>query len=178
VVRGGLGVIDTLSVCNLYNDYSCITQLRTWLPAGIGNIMWIAPRYPCMQPFIPWYYGINRISSDYEKATYREALENYNNKNRNYVELYPGHACWIFDHFADKVDSCYGKELESLKKWKDTFHTDMFETTNENKSEILGIYESDPGKALHMLTDLTNGFAERALHETKEKLLRIKTSGR
>jgi dipeptidase len=176
--RSGLGVKDTLSVCNLYNDYSCITQLRNWLPAGIGNIMWIAPRYPCIQPFIPWYYGINRISSDYEKATYREALENYNNKNRHYIEMYPGHACWIFDDFADRADSCYGKEMRSLREWKVKVQTDIFETINEKESIIISTYRSDHDKALQVLTDLTNGFAERELNETKEKLLRMKTSGR
>jgi dipeptidase len=176
--RGGLGVRDTLSVCNVYNDYSCITQLRNWLPAGIGNIMWIAPRYPCIQPFIPWYYGINRVPSDYEKATYREALENYNNKNRNYIELYPGHACWIFDDFANQVDSSYGKESQSLRDWKGKFQADIFDTMNAKESEIIGMYESAHDKALQLLTDVTNGFAERALSETKEKLLRMKTSGR
>jgi hypothetical protein len=33
-----------------------------------------------------------------------------------------------------------------------------------------GGYKSDPDKARQMLTDLTNGFAEKALMETKEKL--------
>jgi dipeptidase len=176
--RAGLGVNDTLSVCNLYNDYSCITQLRSWLPSGIGNIMWIAPRYPCIQPFIPWYYGINKISSDYEKATYGEALENYNNKNRNYIELYPGHSCWVFDEFANKVDSCYGKEIKSIQEWKGKFQTDIFEAINEKERGVIRMYESTPDKARQALTNLTNGFAERAFHETKEKLLRMKTSGR
>ncbi len=176
--RSGLGVRDTLSVCNLYNDYSCITQLRNWLPAGIGNINWIAPRYPCIQPFIPWYYGISKISSDYEKATYTEALENYNNKNRNYIGLYPGHACWVFDDLANKVDSCYGKEIQSLRAWKGKFQADIFETIHEKESTIAGIYRSNRDSAQQALTDLTNRFAERALHESKETLLRIKTGGR
>ena len=176
--RGGLGVRDTLSVCNVYTDYSCITQLRNWLPAEIGNIMWIAPRYPCIQPFIPWYYGINSISSDYEKATYREALENYNNKNRDYIALYPGHACWSFDDFANAVDSCYGKERKSLGDWKGKLQTDIFETISEKEGEVIRIHESDHDMALQVLTDLTNGFAERALNETKEKLLKMKNRGR
>jgi hypothetical protein len=50
--------------------------------------MWIVPRYPCMQPFIPWYYGINKISPDYEIATYTEALQNYNIKNKDLPVIY------------------------------------------------------------------------------------------
>jgi dipeptidase len=176
--RSGLGVKDTLTVCNLYNDYSCITQLRSWLPAEIGNVLWISPRYPCIQPFIPWYYGTKKISSDYEKATYADALENYNNRNRNYIELYPGHACWVFDDFANRVDSCYGRERESVRVWKSRFQTDVFETVKEQESKVVGTYESDRDGALQAVTDLSNGFAERVLHETKERLLLMKSHGR
>lgn len=168
--RNGFSVKDTMNVCNFYNDYACITQLRNWLPAGIGNISWISPRYPCIQPFIPWYYGINKISENYEKATYAEALENYNNKNRKYIEIYPGHACWVFDDFANYVDSCYGKENEGVREWKNNFQANVFKTINEKETEIINIYKTNREKSLQILTDLTNGLAEKVLAETKEKL--------
>ncbi len=176
--RSGLGVKDTLSVCNLYNDYSCIAQLRSWLPAGIGNILWIAPRYPCIQPFVPWYYGIDSISSDYEKATYTGALKNYVNKNRDYIGMYPDHACWVFDDFANEVDSCYGKEINSTRECKGKFQANIFEMVKEKEAKIIGMYESDRDRALQELTESTTGFAEKDLNETKEKPLRLKTDGR
>jgi dipeptidase len=176
--RSGLGVKDTLTVCNLYNDYSCITQLRSWLPAEIGNVLWIAPRYPCIQPFIPWYYGINTISSDYEKATCAEALANYNNKNRDYIGSYPDHACWVFDDFANRVDSCYGKEIGGIRAWKDHYQAHVFEAVKVTEAKIIHGYKSDQAGALRVLSDLTNGFAEGALNETKERILRMRTDGR
>jgi dipeptidase len=144
--------------------------LRSWLPAEIGNVLWIAPRYPCIQPFIPWYYGITKISPDYEKAPYEEALANYNNKNRNYIGLYPDHACWVFDDFANKVDSCYGKESTKIREWKGGFQREVFEAVNEKETTITELFKSDRAGALRALTDLTNAFAERDLRETKEKL--------
>jgi Mg/Co/Ni transporter MgtE len=92
--------------------------------------------------------------------------------------MYPGHACWIFDDFANRADSCYGKEMRSLREWKVKVQTDIFETINEKESKIVSTYKSDHDKALQVLTDLTNDLAERALNETKEKLSRIKTNGR
>jgi dipeptidase len=168
--RNGFSVNDTMNVCNLFNDYACITQLRNWLPAGIGNINWIAPRYPCIQPFIPWYYGINKISGNYEKASYTEALENYNNKNRKYIEIYPDHACWVFDDFANYVDSNYGKEIIAVKEWKKRFQANIFNSISEKESDIINTYKSNREKATQMLTDLTNGFADKVLIETKDKL--------
>lgn len=161
---------DTMSVCNGFNDYSCITQLRNWLPADIGNILWIAPRYPCVQPFIPWYYGINNISTYFENETYTNALKNYNVKEIDYKKKYPDHACWVFDDFATKIDSCYYDEIKSVKEWKVNFEMEILKTTKIIESEILNIYTSNPVKAKQMLTDLTNNFAEKVFNETKEKL--------
>jgi dipeptidase len=168
--------VDTLRVCNIYNDYSCITQLRSWLLADIGNIMWIAPRYPCIQPFIPWYYGITKISSDYEKADYMTALRDYNFKNKNYKTMYPDHACWVFDDFSAKVDSNYGKEIKSIREWKTKFEMDVLKTVKLKENEIINLYKSNPDKARQMLTDLTNNFAEKALTETQSKLIKLKIS--
>jgi dipeptidase len=175
--RTGLSVKDTITVCNLYNDYSCITQLRNWLPVDIANILWIAPRYPCLQPFIPWYYGINKIPDEYEKEPYREALGNFNNKNRDYFHLFPGHACWTFDDFANRIDSCYGKEIESVRKWKRTLQDDVLKTVDAKERDIAKLYTSDPGKARQILTALTTDFAERALRETKEHLVTVLPTG-
>jgi dipeptidase len=174
----GLHVNDSLNVCNIYNDCSSIWQLRSWLPAEIGNIVWIAPRYPCIQPFVPWYYGVTKISSVYEKATWQDALANYNNKNRNYIELYPDHACWVFDDFANKVDSCYGKEIGRLTTWKRNFQNDIFVTIKENEDRILKMYNSDHDETLRVLTEISNTLAERELRETRERFAEMNSGKR
>jgi dipeptidase len=172
--RTGLSVQDSMTVCNLYNDYSCITQLRAWLPPEIANVLWIAPRYPCLQPFIPWYYGINTTPAEYETATYREALANFNNKNRDYFHLYPGLACWAFDDFANRVDRCYGTQIESVRKWKRAFQDDVLNSVRTKERGIANLYKTDPGQARRMLTDITTDFAKRALRETQGQLVTLK----
>ena len=88
--------------------------------------------------------------------------------------MYPDLACWVFDDFANKIDSCYGKEIKSTSEWKKKFQENIFREMNEKEKEIISTYQSNREKALQMLTDLTNGFAEKVLAEIKDKLLRIK----
>jgi dipeptidase len=38
-------------ICNSRTDFGSVIQLRKRLPAGVGNVMWVAPRNPCCQPF-------------------------------------------------------------------------------------------------------------------------------
>jgi dipeptidase len=175
--QSALGINDTMSVCNLYNDNSCIVQLRSWLPPEIGDIAWISPRYPCLQPFIPWYSGIGKVSSDYEKEPYTQAIENFNRRNRDYITLFPDHACWSFDDFANMTDSNYVEEIESIKRWKTGFQTDVFKSVKETEARALKMYETDHDGALQIVTALSSGLAERALKETREGTLRIRTRG-
>jgi len=81
----------------------------------------------------------------------------------------------VFDDFANRVDSCYGRERESVREWKSTFQTDVFQTVKEQEAKAVTTYKSDRDGALQAVTDLSNGLAERVLHETKERLLAMKS---
>ena len=92
--------------------------------------------------------------------------------------MYPDHSCWVFDDYANKIDSCYTKEIKLLREWKNEFQRIVFDKVDGKEREIISAYESDREKALQMLTDLTNGFAEKVLAETKDKLQKMNTLNR
>ena len=92
--------------------------------------------------------------------------------------MYPDHACWVFDEYANKIDSCYGKEIKGVREWKNEFQRNVFDRVDEKEREMMSAYESDREKSLQMLTDLTNGFAEKVLAETKDKLQKMNTLSR
>jgi dipeptidase len=164
----------TTRICNQQTNYSCITQLRKWLPVDVGAVMWVAPRYPCIQPYIPWYYGIDKISPSYEKEDYRAAIANYLVKDKDFRSLYPSHGYWTFVDFASKINSCYGKQAPIVRQWKQAFQEDIFKVVQTQEKNIIDVYKINPADAQKMLTELTNGFAEKALSDTKKKLSELK----
>jgi dipeptidase len=160
----------TTCICNQKNTFSTVVQLRSWLPVDIGCVIWTAPRYPCIQPYIPWYYGINTIPAGYENESYEVALDNYLNKDRNFRELYPQAGYWIFRDFASQLESNYVDQIEEVRNWKQRFESDIFQTVSNREKRITGIYNSDPASARKRLTKITSSFAEKVLAETKKKL--------
>ncbi len=160
----------TTRICSKNNTFSTIVQLRSWLPVDIGCVLWTAPRYPCIQPYIPWYYGITEIPAGYENEEYELALENYLSKDRNYRGLYPDAGFWVFWDYASRADENYEEQIVSLKKWKQKFEYKVFHTVTIKEKRIARLYESDPAAARRMLTEITTFFAEKALLETKSKL--------
>lgn len=157
-------------ICNQKNTFSMIVQLRSWLPVDIGCVVWFAPRYPCIQPYIPWYYGINTIPAGYENESYEIALDNYLNKDRNFREIYPQAGFWIFRDYASYMDKNYADQIEEVKKWKHNIESKVFKTVAKKEKKIIRIYGSDPVSAQKMMTKITSSFAEKVLKETNKKL--------
>lgn len=50
-----------MPICSNTNQYGFVAELRNWLPADVGCILWLASRRPCSQAFIPWYCGIQQL---------------------------------------------------------------------------------------------------------------------
>src|SRR4030042_1557700 len=46
------------TLCVTRTQYSVVTQLRSWLPAEIGGVYWLALANPDIRVFRPWYSGI------------------------------------------------------------------------------------------------------------------------
>jgi dipeptidase len=58
------------SICSNTNQYGFVAQLRSEMPVEIGALLWIAPRRPCIQSFIPWYSGITKVPDGFGRNTY------------------------------------------------------------------------------------------------------------
>ncbi|MBN2613139.1 MAG: C69 family dipeptidase [Bacteroidales bacterium] len=157
-----------MRICSGHNTFGTILQLRNRLPVDIGCVLWVAPRHPCIQPYIPWYYGITDIPTGYENEDYNTALQNYLNKSRNMRETFPDAGWWAFWDFAEKTDKEYGKKIKSLKKKKEKFESDIFDDLEKKEKEITLIYEHDTVKARAMLTGLTGFYAGKALRNTRK----------
>ena len=159
-----------MRICSQTNRYGFVAQLRSWLPADIGNVWWIAPRRPCVQPFVPWYYGIKKIPSEYTWGDYKTALRIHFKPETQKKEFTDKAASVIFLKFAAKTDSNYAKDISAIRKYKQDFQTKEFLNQKAFETKVLQIYRSNPHKARQMLTQYTNQLAEKALHQTEKQL--------
>jgi len=56
-------------ICYATTDYGSVWQLRDWLPAGVGGVVWIAPSRPCSSTFVPFYAGITSVPTAWTSKT-------------------------------------------------------------------------------------------------------------
>ncbi len=88
------------TVCTYHTQASFVTQLRGWLPAPIGAVVWVSLRSPCSSVFVPWYGGVSSFPMPYVTGT---------------DTLKQGSAWWAFDNLAKVVDGRYAGTNAAVK---------------------------------------------------------------
>lgn len=80
------------TVCTFRTPASFVTQLRGWLPAPIGAVVWVSMCSPCSSVFVPWYGGISGVPTAYGTGT---------------DKLKKDSAWWAFNDLTKYVDEHY-----------------------------------------------------------------------
>ncbi|HSL95354.1 MAG TPA: C69 family dipeptidase [Thermoleophilia bacterium] len=61
-------------ICDRTTDYSAVWQLRDWLPAEVGGVLWVAPGRPCASAYTPFYAGITSVPEKWADRTAARAF--------------------------------------------------------------------------------------------------------
>ena len=61
-------------ICCSSTDYNAVWQLRGWLPADVGGVVWVAPGRPCASTHVPFYAGITSVPADWMERTAAQAF--------------------------------------------------------------------------------------------------------
>jgi dipeptidase len=141
------------TVCNLDTVASQVCELRGWLPAEIGGVMWTALRTPCSSVYVPWYAGVTRVPAEYSTGTSRWT---------------PGSAYWAFNDLVTWVDGSYKGRIGDVQAaWKG-FEEDEFAAQSGIEATALRKYKTDPTSVGQYLTDYANAQAHQTYVQAQE----------
>ncbi len=170
----------TNAICSRINQYGFVTQLRDNMPVEVGTVMWLAPRRPCIQPFIPWYLGMSEMPGDFALTDPETALSNHFNPPENILDKSEGHAFVEYVQYSEKIDDEYGALIGDVKEYKREMEEELLNNCKDFEKRVLQIYPIDKKRAQMMLKDFTLKY----LDDTREKMGKlldkseIKSSGK
>lgn len=105
------------TICSSGNQYGFIAQLRTGIPQSIANLMWIALKRPCIQPYMPVYYGISSFPAPFSPDNYSEAL-NHHFDNISRRESMSSSAFWKYFDLTAAIDKNNKEQSGFFKIYK------------------------------------------------------------
>jgi dipeptidase len=102
------------TICSSGNQYGFIAQLRGDYPLPIANLLWIALKRPCIQPYMPVYFGISSFPSQFSQNNYLDALNKHFDKIPR-RESMSSSAFWKYFDLTNTIDK-NSKELSGFFK--------------------------------------------------------------
>ena len=156
-------------VCSGGNQYGFVAQLREGLPDPIAHVMWLAPKRPCIQPYTPWYIGINRINEAYSRGNPRTCLAKHfldeDLKSKTSDKAY-----WTFKAYSDACDKNYNELSKLMTGHKEGLQDEMLEQQAIFERLFEESYAIDKEKGLEILNTYVEGLSNKILIFTKEQL--------
>jgi len=133
-------------------QYSVVNHLRSWLPAEVGAMMWMAFHRPDINSYSPWYSSVNKVPEIFGYKNHSYALEHQFQAGSQTYNRQNGHAFRTYVSLAEKVDKNYISRAPHIQKiWK-SIEEEMFDRHEKFENEILKIYLKNPGKARKKMT--------------------------
>lgn len=146
---------QVMSVCSNTNQYGFVAQLRSWMPTAIGSVLWVAPRRPCSQAFIPVYSGINKISIDYAYEEEATAIKHHFVPIFGFEDYTEGHAYIRFDKKVKQLDTDFENLFTKEFKKRAKFEEELLQEQPDFEEHLLKIWKNNAKKAKKLLTKYT-----------------------
>jgi dipeptidase len=158
---------EIMRICSDRNQYGFIAQLRRSMPVEIGAVLWIAPRYPCMHPFIPWYSGIISVPAEYTDFDYLYAMKHHFDESRK-SDLSCKKAYCRYLNFGRKVNADYMQYMNKLHPVVDKRQQELIRKQVFIENKLLKLYATDKNKSLIKMTDYSCKQARKELTRLKK----------
>lgn len=175
--KGSPYQMNGTTICAGATVYGFVAELRGGMPVDVGCVMWLAPQWPDIQPFIPLYAGTTRFPSAYCRPGYPAALTDHYEPPADIHTRNSQHAFWAFVEFSELMNRYYGENIEWVKDRNLKVERTLLSMQPLIERKLLKLSENSPGKCRESVSALYEKFAGQALAATRKsiKILQRKT---
>ncbi|NOZ12201.1 MAG: hypothetical protein GXO69_00975 [Acidobacteria bacterium] len=139
-------------ICSDTTQYGFVAQLRPELPVSMGAILWIAPRRPCIQPFVPVYCGILAFPHGFARKPFDGAIASQFTPDSSRYVATEKLAYWSFFEQAMRIDADYGNKIEAVRLRRDEVETTLMRAVPGFEKKVLKLLKRNQKKARTALT--------------------------
>ncbi len=148
-------------ICSDNTQYSFVAELRSWLPPAVGALLWLAPRRPCIQPFVPIYCGIESFPPGFARLGWKRALALHFVPDPARFKPRDGLAYWAFAGRAARIDADYAAYIPHVRQQRDQFQHAVMRARAVFERKAMSQIEKNPAKGRAALTHFTQTWLQK-----------------
>ena len=155
----------TATICASYTNSSSVFQLRSQMPAAIGNVWWLALWQPCVTPYFPIYFGMDRVPDD---LAFRRQLQ----ESCVFCEMPPefGPAYRLLADLSHWVNQDYESRAPRVRATWQAIEKTSFALQSSYEKYLDKLLQSHPNYAGKILGRYCQGIIARVMHHSRELL--------
>jgi len=142
-------------ICSRTTQYGLVAELRSTLPPALGAVLWVAPRRPCIQPFIPVYSGIRAFPPGFARLDWKDAIVRHFREDPKRYVASDRLAYWAFQRRAARIDAAYGRRAPAERSRRDRLEGAVLQARVPFEARVAHDFPTAPDKGLDQLTRFT-----------------------
>lgn len=139
-------------ICSDTTQYGFVAQLRSGLPVDMGAILWLAPRRPCIQPFVPVYCGIQAFPHGFARKSFDDAIATQFAPDPARYTATQDLAYWSFFEQAMRIDEDYRDKIQGSRQTRDQVEETLMQAVPGFEKKVLKLLKKDREKGRTALT--------------------------
>jgi dipeptidase len=158
------------TICHDGTMYSFVAQIRSWLPAEIKSVMWVAMCHPDLQAYSAWYPSIRTVPETYGIGDYALGLQEQLDRSivGHKKEKSPAFTAFVsLDAKVRENSAAYAADIKQA--WK-SYQEKNIKEQDEFERKIIGLEGQDPREAIKVITDHTAAKATEIFRKADELL--------
>jgi dipeptidase len=140
------------TICSSGNQYGFVAQLRTDLPFEIGYVLWIAMKRPCVQPYLPLYFGVSRIPARFTHEDHEKALKDHF-ADIDRKDIMKQSAFWQYKGLTDASDKNYRELHGFMQYYKHKTEKNLLKNQALFEETFLSLYSVNRNSAQEYLNN-------------------------
>jgi dipeptidase len=152
----GKTYVNERATATQQTGFSYIAQMRKWLPAPIGGILWFGVDDAASTVYMPMYCGITRVP---------ESLAEGNGDLLAYSDT---SAFWTFSKVANFAYLRYDLMSQDVRRVQQALETKYLAQVPAIDAAALSLLEKDPARARELLTDTSAAVAAETVRRWEE----------
>lgn len=142
-------------ICSDTVQYGFVAQLRPGLPVDMGAILWLAPRRPCIQPFIPVYCGIKAFPHGFARKSFDDAIASQFTVDPDRFTTSQNLAYWSFFENAMRIDADYANIIGAIRTRRKQVEKTLMQAVPGFEKKTLKLLKKDREKGRRALTQFS-----------------------
>ncbi len=146
---------EVMTICSEANQYGFVAELRNWLPTAIGALLWLAPRRPCVMPFLPIYAGVTTLPTNFAPVDFATAQRSHFQPPANLYQFNSALLYWQCWQFTKQLDANWETHYSSVEKRRDQFQATLCKKQAAFEQKIVAPTTLKPEDINRLLDEFT-----------------------